>query len=148
MIDIEEHKHKIFFRILVVFICVLILRTFVVQGFVVRGNSMAPTIQSGDFILINKIAYIRHKPQRGDIVVAWTRDDSKRVIKRVVGLPGEVFMQSDGILNNVDPQEYYLAGDNSEESATSEDFGFVDAWDIKGKVFGAVRLRSLKYIDF
>ena len=148
MIEVEEHKSKWIITIVLVFICVVLLRTFMIQGFVVRGESMSPTIENGDFVLVNKLAYLWSEPQRGDIVVAWTRDDSKRIVKRVMGLPGEKYAKDDGTINNIDPSEYFLMGDNAEVSAGSNEFDFVDLWDIKGKVIGAIRLNNLKYIDF
>jgi len=54
---------------------------------VVSGESMLPTLKSGDLLLVDKRAYKRVEPDRGDIVVA--RRSGGLIVKRVVGLPGE-----------------------------------------------------------
>ena len=53
----------------------------------VKGGSMLPGLQSGDLLLVDRLAYQSAGPDRGDIVVAHSRDDL--IVKRVVGLPGE-----------------------------------------------------------
>lgn len=53
----------------------------------VVGNSMLPTFQSGDLLLVDRWAYRHGEPSRGDVVVA--SHHGEWVIKRVVGLPGE-----------------------------------------------------------
>lgn len=53
----------------------------------VVGNSMLPTFQSGDLLLVDRWAYRHSEPSRGDVVVA--SHHGEWVIKRVVGLPGE-----------------------------------------------------------
>lgn len=67
----------------------------------VPSGSMNPTILEGDFVLVNKAAYDlripltlerlakRADPERGDIVICFSPDDGVRLIKRVVGLPGD-----------------------------------------------------------
>lgn len=60
----------------------------------VVGDSMEPTFHSGDVIVVDKWAYRRREPGRGDVVVA--RHHDEWVIKRVVGLPGETVEVRDG----------------------------------------------------
>jgi signal peptidase I len=80
----------------------LFIRTFIVQAFKIPSGSMIPTLQIGDHILVNKLAYgIRvpfwghylvdfGKVQRGDVVVfIFPEDRSKDFIKRVVGVAGD-----------------------------------------------------------
>jgi signal peptidase I len=68
----------------------LAIRTFVVQAFVIPSGSMLPTLQIGDYLLVNKFLYDFRPIQRGDIIVfKFPRDESRDFIKRVVGLPGE-----------------------------------------------------------
>lgn len=55
---------------------------------IVSGSSMLPTLSSRDLLVIDKRAYEKSQPDRGDIVVA--RGTASLVVKRVVGLPGEV----------------------------------------------------------
>ena len=57
--------------------------------FQVRGSSMEPTLQDGQFLVISKLAYWVHPPERGDIIVFHPPNHlSDDYIKRVVGLPG------------------------------------------------------------
>ena len=68
----------------------IFLRIFVVDSFFVKGNSMSPLIQPGDYIFVNKLSYaFGWEPARNDIVVAKFREENFEVIKRVVGLPRE-----------------------------------------------------------
>ena len=82
---------------------VFILRSFLVEPFKIPSGSMIPTLQIGDFILVNKFTYgirlpvINKKvvelgsPKRGDVVVfRYPRDESVDYIKRIVGLPGDI----------------------------------------------------------
>ena len=80
---------------------VLVLRSFLAEPYQIPSESMVPTLQVGDFILVNKYAYgIRlpvlgtkiidvGAPQRGDVMVFVPPHDSRYFIKRVVGLPGD-----------------------------------------------------------
>lgn len=65
-------------------ICVLASRYRLIW---VVGNSMMPTFQSGDLLVVDRWAYRHREPSRGDVVVA--SHHGEWVIKRVVGLPGE-----------------------------------------------------------
>src|SRR5918992_228153 len=81
----------------------LFIRTFIVQAFKIPSGSMIPTLQIGDHILVNKLAYgVRvplvgtylvdfRKPQRGDVVVfVYPEDRDKDFIKRVIGVEGDL----------------------------------------------------------
>ncbi|WP_048306952.1 signal peptidase I [Halomonas sp. PR-M31] len=88
-----------FFPVLLV---VLLLRSFLVEPFQIPSGSMRPTLEVGDFILVNKFTYglrlpVTHteivdlgEPERGDVMVfRFPQDTSVNFIKRVVGLPGD-----------------------------------------------------------
>ena len=90
---------KSFFPVLLI---VFLLRSFVAEPFKIPSSSMRPTLDVGDFILVNKFAYglrlpiLEQKivpisdPQRGDVVVfRYPLNPSQDFIKRVVGLPGD-----------------------------------------------------------
>ena len=84
-----------------VLLLVLVLRSFLAEPYQIPSESMVPTLQVGDFILVNKYAYgIRlpvlgtkivdvGAPQRGDVMVFIPPHDSRYFIKRVIGLPGD-----------------------------------------------------------
>lgn len=104
----EGAKSKSTFReyaeaIIMALLLALFIRTFIVQAFKIPSGSMIPTLQIGDHILVNKLAYgIRvplwghylvdfKKPQPGDVVVfVFPEDRSKDFIKRVIGVAGDV----------------------------------------------------------
>jgi len=88
-----------FFPVLLI---VIILRSFVAEPFRIPSGSMIPTLQIGDFILVQKYAYgirlpVTHQkifdiadPKRGDVMVfRYPKDPSINYIKRVIGLPGD-----------------------------------------------------------
>jgi signal peptidase I len=95
----------------------------------VPSGSMKPTILEGDRIFINKLAYDLKvpftawrlmrwgQPQRGDIVVLFSPGDGKRLVKRVVGLPGDLLaMRNDRLYINGQPVNYEpLGGVNIED---------------------------------
>lgn len=97
----EENKAKKFNKkqntifavlvsILIVLIIILITFTFICAPVVINGDSMSPSLEDGEIIMISKI----HKsPDLGDIIVYKKPDDNNtRVIKRVIGVAGDVFL--------------------------------------------------------
>lgn len=80
-------------------IVVVALACFTVYAFgnqvVVSGNSMTPLLDSDDIVLMNQLKLVWEKPGRFDVVV-FQREDQKKNIKRVIGLPGETVQIKDG----------------------------------------------------
>jgi len=69
---------------------VFIIRTFLIQPFLVSGVSMAPNFSNGDYLLVDELSYYLRSPERGEVVVFhFPQDDKVYFIKRVIGLPGE-----------------------------------------------------------
>src|SRR5438874_80128 len=113
----KKEKHGSFLKelpilIIIAFGLALLIKTFLLQAFYIPSESMVPTLQVGDRVLVNKLVYRIHPPRRGDIIVFiedpgpkkafWgrvrsflteglgvTKPASKDFIKRVIGLPGE-----------------------------------------------------------
>ena len=98
-----------FFPVLLI---VLLFRSFLFEPFRIPSGSMLPTLQIGDFILVNKFSYglrlpVFHtplvnigEPERGDVVVfRFPNDPSQNFIKRLVGLPGDHVVYHDKKLN-------------------------------------------------
>lgn len=93
-----EYAHS-FFPVLLI---VLVLRSFLIEPYQIPSASMVPTLQVGDFILVNKFAYGLRlpvlgtkivdigEPARGDVMVFIPPHDPRYFIKRVIGLPGDV----------------------------------------------------------
>ena len=70
---------------------------FLFQPYFVRGASMEPNFENGEYLIINEINYRFHEPQRGDVIIfKYPKDPSQYYIKRVVGLPSEVVKIEDG----------------------------------------------------
>jgi len=120
----------------------LFIRTFIVQAFKIPSGSMIPTLQIGDHILVNKLAYgIRvplyghylvdfGKVQRGDVIVfIFPEDRSKDFIKRVVAVAGDtVEIRGKKITINgkqVDDPHAHFEGDDPQNvlPASRDDFG-------------------------
>ena len=141
------------------------IRYFIVQPFFVKGASMEATFDDGDYILIDEISYRFKQPQRGDIVIfRYPEDRSQFFIKRVIGLPEEtVEIKNDQVIIHnkqhpegfvlnepylapdqytagdfrvkLDPQEYFVLGDNRLQSSDSRRWGPVNSSSITGRVF-------------
>lgn len=115
-----------------------------VQNFKVEGQSMEPSLHNNQYILVNKVDYLLHSPQRGDVVVfqavpagAPDRD----FIKRIIGLPGDTVQVRNGAVyingrrlaepykhriptytfgpRKVPKNDYFVLGDNRNDSDDS-----------------------------
>jgi signal peptidase I len=152
----------------IVLISVLIvvpIRYFVVQPFFVKGASMEPNFDDGQYLIINEISYRFEAPKRGDVVVfRYPLDPSQYYIKRIIGLPGETVEIAGGriiIYNQQHPDgtileenylaagqktfgdseltlkdnEYFVLGDNRDASSDSRRWGSVRKDFIIGRVW-------------
>ena len=132
-----------------------VVRPFFVEPFFIPSESMAPTLNPGDRVLAAKSVYFFAEPARGDLAVF--DDGSGAVIKRVVGLAGDVISVEDGVLVvNGEPRrepyvDYRLAdssffgpvtvpeghvfvmGDNRSNSRDSRTLGPVSEGDLIGR---------------
>lgn len=133
--------------LLAVGIIALVLRTFVIDAFIVQGDSMAPTVLAGDYVFVNKLAYFLKEPLREDIVVGKFRTHSSKMIKRIVGLPGEKVGLTAAAIT-LDPKEYFVLGDNRYGSIDSKELGPIDKWDLDGRVFLVIKLKNLSFKVF
>lgn len=141
------------------------VRYFLVQPFFVKGASMEQTFTDGNYILIDEITYRFKNPQRGDVVVfRYPLDTTQFYIKRIIGLPGETIdIKNDHIIIyngqhpdgftldepylepdqhtlgdmkvTLDPNEYFVLGDNRLRSSDSRIWGNVNRSLIIGRVF-------------
>lgn len=151
------------FEIAVVAIgAVFLVRNFLVQPFLVSGDSMQPNFESGDYLLVDELTYRIRPPERGEVMVfRFPKNESTYFIKRVIGLPGEEVKIVNGsitIVNAEHPEgfalresylppglmtdgprdvvlgkdEYYMLGDNRRASYDSRMWGVLPARDIVG----------------
>jgi signal peptidase I len=93
-----------------------LIKTFLFQAFYIPSESMTPTLQVGDRVLVNKLSYRLHDVNRGDIVVFEAPEGQgtsavKDLVKRVIGLPGErvEFGDGDVFIDGELLEEPYLA---------------------------------------
>lgn len=100
--NVETSRSRSFWRKLATFVLELVkivvislaiilpVRYFLIQPFYVKGSSMEPNFEDGEYLIINEISYRLHRPQRGDVIVfRYPGDSSQYYIKRIIGLPGE-----------------------------------------------------------
>ena len=136
----------------------LLINLFMAQATRVYGQSMEPNLHTNQRLIVEKISYHVHPPRRGDVVVLKLHDDqSELLIKRVIGLPGEVVEIKEGrvfingapleepYLNQftagqmapmvVPPLHIFVLGDNRGFSYDSRSFGMVSFADIVGRAW-------------
>ncbi|GDX30867.1 signal peptidase I [Actinomycetes bacterium] len=87
-----------------------LVKSFLFQAFYIPSESMVPTLQVGDRILVNKLSYRLHDPNRGDIIVfrapsSAQTPDIQDLVKRTIGLPGETVTASPEGAVLIDGQE-------------------------------------------
>ena len=144
-------------------------RSSLADHYRVPSESMRPTIEIGDRILVNKLAYglripftsiyaVRFdEPQRGDVVILESPADGRTLVKRMMGLPGDLIEVRDGrVLVGGKPvaiddklplahggkdfgpitipdHKYLVLGDNRDESFDGRYFGLVDEDALRGR---------------
>jgi signal peptidase I len=139
-----------------------LIRTFVAEPRYIPSESMLPTLEIGDRLIVEKLSYYSHPPLRGDIVVfapppqlqEQGYQGDQAFIKRVIGLPGDTIAVQDGrvFVNQqllteayvaeppnylmppmvVPPNRLFMMGDNRNNSNDSHIWGFLPRENIVG----------------
>lgn len=144
-----------------------LIRFFLIQPFYVSGPSMEPNFHNNQYIIVDQVSYRFSSPDRGNVVVfKWPQNIAVSFIKRVIGLPGETVEVRSGkvyIYNDANPSgalldepylngvqtptdtrrklgagEYFVMGDNRNNSSDSRSWGAVPRNLIVGKVWVVV----------
>lgn len=150
-------------KTIVISVVIALVITAFIRPTLVKGHSMYPTLQPNNYLIINKIPYMFHNPERGDIVVFKSHlktDDGKEkdLIKRVIAVEGDhltikegtTYINGEVIKENyingdftsgdlemdVPKGEVFVMGDNRQNSLDSRDsrVGPVNVDTIRGKV--------------
>lgn len=160
---------------IIALIVVIPIRMFIAQPFIVSGASMENTFQGGEYLIVDQVSYYFHKPERGDVIIfRYPGDPSKFFIKRVIGLPGETIAIKNStvtITNTEHPRgvvlnepyiktmvghndttetlgerEYFVMGDNRDQSSDSRAWGVLQEERIIGRAF--LRLFPPNTLDY
>lgn len=134
---------------------IIVLVNAATSRFRIEGNSMEPNLHDSEYVLIDKISYRLHPPQRGDVIVFERTGEDRDYIKRIIGLPGDtVEVHAGQVLVNgvaldepyinqvirndmparlIEPDRYFVMGDNRNNSSDSRSFGSVAEQAIIGR---------------
>ncbi len=143
-------------------IVVIPIRLFVVSPFVVDGESMHPTFENLDYLIVDELRYNFAAPARGEVIVfRYPGNPSIFYIKRIIGLPGETVAINHGLVTittvagksltlaepyivnedatytksvSLNADEYFVMGDNRPNSSDSRIWGVLPRGDIVGRV--------------
>lgn len=143
------------FETFLIFVVVYVLVNLLTARFIVDGSSMAPRFATGQYILVNRTAYLFGEPQRGDVIVLHSSEAANTdLLKRIIGMPGETVSIHDGLvyingepLNEpyinaqpryqgewvLDDDEIFVLGDNRNNSRDSHNYGPVVLANVIGQ---------------
>jgi len=135
-----------------------VVRGFLFENYRVVGQSMMPTLHDNQYLAVDKLSYRLHPPERGDIIVFRAPNgDGRKLIKRVIGLEGEVieirngqvyvnqqplqepYIQEPGDYSypalTIPPGQVFVLGDNRNNSSDSHSWGALPQEAIVGKAW-------------
>ncbi|TMC22074.1 MAG: signal peptidase I [Chloroflexi bacterium] len=152
----RSHLTREIVEIVALTLFIFVAIRFTVQSYYVKGLDMQPELQQGTYVLVNKLAYHLHRPERGDVIVFHNPQNTGiDLIKRVIGTPGDTIAidgthvwVNDRLLNEpyittaanplanrwtVPPDKYFVMGDNRPVSDDSRIWSYVPNDFIIGK---------------
>jgi signal peptidase I len=152
---VGRNLRRTLIRATIVAVVAVVVFKFILLPMRIDGQSMAPTYRSGGFNFVNRLAYLRHGPLRGDVVAIRMAGLSVMYLKRVVGLPSERVAIRQGVVQiNGQPLdepyvkqpgdwtvrefqladgEYFVVGDNRAMRQQRHVFGVASRDRIAGK---------------
>ena len=157
--SVEFKKEFIEWIKTIVFAVILaFLISFFITPTIVRGESMYPTLQNSNYLIINKTAYWFSKPSKGDIIVfkSHIKDENgndKDLVKRVIGVPNDHIVVRDGnvYINDELQSENYINGDYTDgdvDIIVPEDEVFAmgdnrpNSFDSRAQEVGTVKIKD------
>ncbi len=157
MLTIGRRPKATLVRIAVLVVACFVTFKFILLPIRVDGISMLPTYHTGQINCVNRLAYLRHEPRRGDIVSVRLAGTSVMFMKRIIALPGETvaFHEGRAFINGqpldepyvklpcdwehepvvCGPTQYYVVGDNRSMPITLHTQGRAERDRIVGKLF-------------
>ena len=160
---VKDYLWEVIKIVTVSLIIIIPIRMYVVQPFIVEGDSMLPNFHDGEYLIVDEISYRFADPKRGDVIIFHPPQNPKNYyIKRIIGMPGEKVVLKDQqiVIYNTDHEEgavldeslyltnsdiveeieieleedqYYVIGDNRNNSLDSRRFGPINFSNIKGR---------------
>lgn len=149
--------------LVIALVVVTFITTFFMQNLRVQGTSMAPLLENNHMVIINKVIYSLKSPQKGEIIGFHTNNVPNPVVKRIVGMPGDLIDYNEGILyvnhTPINPESknvmmhggdikypfrvpedtYFVLGDNYNNSIDSR-FNYIGCIP-KDKIIGRIDIR-------
>ena len=149
----------------IIIIVAFFVRYFVLQPFIVQGESMEPNFHNNEYLLVDKLTYRFRAAERGEVIVFHPPTaPGSNYIKRIIAIPGDTIEIKDGVVlvngakisepylpaektlitapnaNNVlketlGPDQYFVLGDNREHSSDSREWGILPKANIIGRVW-------------
>ncbi len=151
-------KIREFIKIVLLALVICFAINVTIASYVINGPCMEPNLYDGQRILVNKVAYLLHPPQRGDVIVFHsTVNPGEDWIKRVIAIPGDTVEIKDGLVyingipieepyvtqpwndtyppTEIGENEYFVLGDNRNSSIDSRYGWMVPRENIIGKAW-------------
>ena len=108
----HSHLGREIIEVAALIVVVIIVVHFLIQSYSVVDGDMQPALKQGQSVLVNKMAYLFHAPERGDVIAFhYPQDTTRDYIKRVIAIPGDTieFDRNRVLVNGVILKESYIS---------------------------------------